>query len=184
MDIVFLYKNLIILYNLMNKCIFLDRDGVLNEEVGTYVFKKEDFKILDGVKEAIQKFKAAGYLLIVITNQSGIAKGLYTKNDVMACHEILQKECGFLIDDIYFCPHHEDFDTASLLKKPNSLMIEKAMAKHNIDPDQSWMIGDQDRDITAGKKAGLRTIFVSNHKTEPNAEANIHSLLEAIRLVG
>jgi D-glycero-D-manno-heptose 1,7-bisphosphate phosphatase len=165
----------------MNKCIFLDRDGVLNEEIGAYVFKKEDFKILDGVKEAIKKLKEKGYLLIVITNQSGIAKGLYTKSDVLACHEILQKECNYLIDDLYFSPHHEDFDTASLLKKPNSLMIEKAMAKYNIDPSQSWMIGDQNRDITAGKNAGLRTIFVSNHTSETNAEGNSVSLLDAVR---
>lgn len=167
----------------MNKCIFLDRDGVLNEEVGSYVFKKDDFKILEGVKEAIQKLKAAGYLLIVITNQSGIAKGLYTKTEVLACHEILQQECNYLIDDLYFCPHHEDFDTASLLKKPNSLMIEKAIAKHNIDPSQSWMIGDQNRDITAGKKAGLRTIFVSKHAQETAAEANSNTLLEAVSIV-
>jgi D-glycero-D-manno-heptose 1,7-bisphosphate phosphatase len=167
----------------MNKCIFLDRDGVLNEEVGSYVFKKEDFKILEGVKEAIQKLKAAGYLLIVITNQSGIAKGLYTKTEVLACHEILQKECNYLIDDLYFCPHHEDFDTASLLKKPNSLMIEKAIAKHNIDPSQSWMIGDQDRDITAGKKAGLRTIFVSKNTQETTAEAISNTLLEAVSIL-
>jgi D-glycero-D-manno-heptose 1,7-bisphosphate phosphatase len=167
----------------MNKCIFLDRDGVLNEEVGTYVFKKADFKILDGVKEAVQKLKAAGYLLIVITNQAGIAKGLYTKKEVLECHEILQKECDYLIDDLYFSPHHEDYDTASLLKKPNSLMIEKAMAKYNIDPTKSWMIGDQNRDIVAGKKAGLKTIFVSKVNCVPTAEYNASSLLNAVELI-
>ena len=159
----------------MNKCIFLDRDGVLNEEIGNYVFTKEDFKIVAGVPEALQKLKNAGYLLIVITNQSGIAKGLYTRKDVLNCHEILQKECSYLIDDIYFCPHHEDFDTASLLKKPNSLMIEKAIAKYNIDAAKSYMIGDQPRDIEAGKKAGLRTIFISQNKKEVSASANTSS---------
>lgn len=167
----------------MSKCIFLDRDGVLNEEIGNYVFKKEDFKIVNGVPEALQKLKAAGYLLIVITNQSGIAKGLYTRKDVLDCHEKLQKECNYLIDDIYFCPHHEDYDTASLLKKPGSLMIEKAMAKYNIDATKSWMIGDQPRDIEAGQKAGLRTIFISQNKKEALASANTSSLLDAVSFV-
>lgn len=167
----------------MAKCIFLDRDGVLNEEIGNYVFRQEDFRIVAGVPEALQKLKAAGFLLIIITNQSGIAKGLYSKNEVLACHEILQKECNYLIDDIYFSPHHEDFTTASLLKKPDSLMIEKAMAKYNIDPSKSWMVGDQPRDIEAGKKAGLKTIFISQQKKEIKAEAITTSLLNAVTVV-
>ncbi|MES2796003.1 MAG: HAD family hydrolase [Bacteroidota bacterium] len=167
----------------MNKCIFLDRDGVLNEEIGNYVFKKEDFHIVNGVPEALKKLKAAGYLLIVVTNQSGIAKGLYTKKDVLECHEMLQKECNYLLDDLYFCPHHEDFNTASLLKKPNSLMIEKAMAKYNIDPQMSWMIGDQPRDMEAGKKAGLKTIFISENQTEILSEPCSSSLLNAVEFV-
>lgn len=167
----------------MNKCIFLDRDGVLNEEIGNYVFKKEDFKIVNGVPEALQKLKAAGYLLIVITNQSGIAKGLYTKKEVLECHNYLQEKCNYLIDDIYFSPHHEDYNTASLLKKPDSLMIEKAIAKYNIDPQLSWMIGDQPRDIEAGKKAGLRTIYISENKKEASASANTSSLLKAVSFV-
>lgn len=167
----------------MRKCIFLDRDGVLNEEVGDYVFKKEDFKIMPGVPEALARLKAAGYLLIVITNQSGIAKGLYTKNDVLDCHNYLQKKCNYLIDDLYFSPHHEDYDTASLLKKPDSLMIEKAMAKYNIDPNMSWMIGDQQRDILAGRKAGLKTIYISKNKKEALAEANTSSLSDAINFI-
>ncbi len=167
----------------MRKCIFLDRDGVLNEEMGDYVFKKEDFKIVMGVPEALKQLKAAGYLLIIITNQSGIAKGLYTKNEVLECHNYLQNECNHVIDDLYFCPHHEDFDTASLLKKPDSLMIEKAMAKYNIDPNKSWMIGDQQRDILAGKKAGLKTIYISKNKKEALAEANTSSLADAINFI-
>jgi D-glycero-D-manno-heptose 1,7-bisphosphate phosphatase len=167
----------------MHKCIFLDRDGVLNEEVGTYVFRKEDFKIVEGVPEAVAKLKAAGFLLIIITNQSGIAKGLYTKNEVLDCYQILQNKCNNLFDDIYFCPHHEDFNSASLLKKPSSLMIEKAMAKYNIDPAKSWMIGDQTRDIEAGKRAGLRTIYISNTNKETGAEAHSSSLNSALQFI-
>ncbi len=179
---IFLYKKIIVLYKIMAKCIFLDRDGVLNQEIGNYVYTKADFKIEKGVPEALKILKAAGFLLIVITNQSGIAKGLYTKSEVLECHQILQKECDNSIDDIYFCPHHEDFDTASLLKKPSSLMIEKAIAKYNIDPAKSWMVGDQPRDITAGKNAGLKTIFISKTGNEPLAEANRPSLLASIDL--
>lgn len=167
----------------MAKCIFLDRDGVLNKEIGNYVFRIEDFEIENGVTEALKILKAAGFLLIVITNQSGIAKGLYTRNEVKACHTILQNECGNIIDDLYFCPHHEDFDTASLLKKPNSLMLEKAIAKYQIDPSKSWMVGDQSRDILAGKRVGLKTIYISKEKTDALAEATCTSLLEATQFL-
>lgn len=167
----------------MNKCIFLDRDGVLNEEVGTYVFKKEEFKIINGVKEAISKLKQAGYLLIVITNQSGIAKGLYTKNEVFQCHELLQNECDNSLDDLYFCPHHEDYNTASLLKKPNSLMIEKAMAKHNIDPQKSWFVGDQERDLQAGANVGVSTLHITQNQKSNLAKASASNLLEAVNYI-
>lgn len=91
--------------NAMSKCIFLDRDGVLNEDRADYVYRIEDFIIPDGVAEALAQLKAAGYMLIIITNQAGIAKGLYTRDDVMACYQYLQDQCGHLIDDIYYCPH-------------------------------------------------------------------------------
>lgn len=167
----------------MNKCIFLDRDGVLNEEIGTYVFRQEEFKIIGGVKEALSKLKAAGFMLIVITNQSGIAKGLYTKNEVFLCHQVLQNECDNTLDDLYFCPHHEDYNTASLLKKPNSLMIEKAMAKYNIDPKQSWLVGDQERDLVAGNNVGIQTIHISPKPKNNLAVATAHSLLEAVSYI-
>ncbi len=167
----------------MNKCIFLDRDGVLNKELGEYVFEPDKFEIVPGVEEALAQLKAKGYLLIVVTNQSGIAKGLYTRQQVWACHNKLQEACNHLIDDLYFCPHHEDYDTASLLKKPESLMIEKAMAKYNINPSLSYIVGDQSRDILAGKKAGLRTISVNIPAETSNAEFSTGSLLEAVAFV-
>ncbi len=167
----------------MNKCIFLDRDGVLNEEIGTYVFRQEEFKIIGGVKEALIKLKAAGFMLIVITNQSGIAKGLYTKNEVYQCHQVLQNECDNTLDDLYFCPHHEDYNTASLLKKPNSLMIEKAMAKYNIDPSKSWLIGDQERDLVAGNNVGVQTIHINSKTKTKLANATASNLLEAVSYI-
>ena len=93
---------------MMNKCIFLDRDGVLNVDRVDYVYRVEDFIIPEGTIEALQKLKNAGYLLIVITNQSGIAKGIYTREDVMKCHRYLQEQCGNILDDIYFSPRSEE----------------------------------------------------------------------------
>jgi D-glycero-D-manno-heptose 1,7-bisphosphate phosphatase len=167
----------------MNKCIFLDRDGVLNKEVGDYVYNQHELEILEGVGEALQHLKQAGYLLIVITNQSGIAKGLYTREHVKQCHQKIQKETGNLLDDLYFCPHHEDYDTNSLLKKPNSLMIEKALAKYHIDPNTSYMIGDQKRDIEAGRNVGLKTISINKTIGETGSDFAANSLIEAALVI-
>jgi len=168
----------------MNKCVFLDRDGVLNEDRSDYVYRVEDFIIPDGVPEALRLLKDAGYLLIVITNQAGIAKGLYTRADVMACYDYLQQQCGHVIDDIYYSPHHPKYDSESLTRKPGSLMLEKAMAKYRIAPDDSWMIGDALRDMQAGKRVGVRTVRITQ---EPVAsveyDACAANLLEASRFV-
>lgn len=169
----------------MNKCVFLDRDGVLNQDTDGYLFRPEDLVIPDGTVEALRKLKDAGYLLIVVTNQAGIAKGLYSREDVWRCHEFFQQQCGHLLDDLYFCPHHPEHTTASLLRKPDSLMLEKAMAKHRIDRHRSWMIGDRERDVLAGRKAGVRTIRIAHPplETAPLGEHTTRSLLEASAVV-
>ena len=142
------------------KCVFLDRDGVLNKELGDYLYRTEDLIIPDGVVEALQLLKKAGYLLIVITNQAGIARGLYHADAVYAIHERMQEASGNILDDLYFSPYHPEFSGRSLSRKPDSLLLEKAIAKYNIDPEQSWMIGDRARDMEAGHKAGLKTIHI------------------------
>jgi len=152
----------------MNKAVFLDRDGVLNVEIGDYVWKDEDFVIPHGVHEALQKLKAAGFYLIVVTNQGGIEKGLYTSVDVQRLHGKLQKACGGLLDALYYAPHHRT-KTFSLLNKPNSLMLEKGMARFNIDPAQSWIVGDAERDMEAGYKMGVKGILVPSHKEKESA---------------
>ncbi len=166
------------------KCVFLDRDGVLNEEPASYyLYRPEDVQVPTGVIEGLRRMKEADYLLIVITNQAGVAKGLYGRQDVLRVHDHFQSLCGGLLDDIYFCPHHPDHSTNSLLRKPDSLMIEKAMAKYNIDPATSWMIGDRERDVQAGQKAGLCTIYLGNN---PNVTSSTHhaaDFLEATVLV-
>jgi D-glycero-D-manno-heptose 1,7-bisphosphate phosphatase len=170
--------------NPSNKCIFLDRDGVLNEDRTTYVYRPADFIIPDGVVEALRRFKAAGYMLIVVTNQAGIAKGIYSRQDVMMCHHYLQEQCGYLLDDIYLSPHHPDYSSQSLTRKPDSLMLEKAMAKYDIDPARSWMIGDRYRDVQAGQRAGVHTVQITDNLSQyPVADRVAINLLAACSFV-
>jgi D-glycero-D-manno-heptose 1,7-bisphosphate phosphatase len=149
----------------MNKAVFLDRDGVLNEEIGDYVWNDENFRIPKGVPEALKLLKEAGYFLIVVTNQGGIEKGLYTAAHVLHLHQKLQKACGNLLDALYYAPHHR-IKTLSLLNKPNSLMLEKGLAKFNIDPAKSWIVGDAERDMEAGHRVGVKGILVPSHKEQ------------------
>lgn len=144
-----------------NKCVFLDRDGVLNEERGDYTYQLEDFKVLAGVPEALGLLKAAGYLLVVVTNQGGIGKGLFSKAQMQACHQKLQQACNGLIDAFYYAPAHPSI-SASLARKPDSLMLEKAIARFKIDVKQSWLIGDQERDLAAASKVGVKSIWIKN----------------------
>jgi D-glycero-D-manno-heptose 1,7-bisphosphate phosphatase len=170
----------------MNKCIFLDRDGVLNKDKVDYVYDLKDHFILDGVTEALRKLKEAGYLLIIITNQSGIAKGIYERKHVIDCYQELQKECGNVIDDIYFSPYHPSYDSECLSRKPGSLMFEKAIAKYNIDKSVSWMAGDKERDLVPAKKLGIKTIYIPEHLSDAdNVSADIKagSLFEACNIL-
>lgn len=149
------------------KAIFLDRDGVLNEERGDYTFRVEDFEVIAGVPEALKLLKEAGFLLIVVTNQGGIAKNLYSKEAVLACHQKLQQTCGNLLDALYYAPSHPSV-SESLSRKPDSLMLEKAMAKFNIAPENSWLIGDRKRDLQAAAKLGVKSILVGEEETYPH----------------
>lgn len=164
------------------KCVFLDRDGVLNRERGDYTYHLNDFEVLPRVHEALRLLKDNGYLLIVITNQAGIAKGLYAKEDVLACHNKLQSSCGQLLDALYFAPGHPNY-SASLSRKPDSLMLEKAIAKFTIDPAQSWMVGDSLRDLEAAEKVGVRGILVGD-KYGPNTHQwQLNNLWEAAQFI-
>ena len=147
------------------KAVFLDRDGVLIRERGDYTWLLEDMKINDGVAEALKKISAAGFLLIVISNQSGISKSLYTKKDADYLHFHLERFLlikGVNIDEFYYCPHHPSISNC-ICRKPDSLLLEKAIARFSIDTAASFFIGDADRDVEAGNKAGVKTI-----KIEPN----------------
>jgi D-glycero-D-manno-heptose 1,7-bisphosphate phosphatase len=168
----------------MNKAVFLDRDGVLNHDKVDYVYTIAEFKIFEGVKEALMLFKKEGFKLIVITNQSGIAKGIYEPKDVYACFNYLQAETGHLIDEMYFCPHHPKFDQVCKCRKPGNQMILDAMLKYDIDPSQSYMIGDAQRDITAGIHSGVTTIHINNGKEwVENAHFSFPNLLAAAQFM-
>jgi D-glycero-D-manno-heptose 1,7-bisphosphate phosphatase len=151
----------------INKAVFLDRDGVLNREQGNYVTHLEDFIINDGVTEALKIFQQKKYLLIVISNQGGISKGICTQQQVDYLHLHLQRalaNSGIVISEIYYCPHHPDV-TNCICRKPDSQMLEKAMARFSIDPEKSYFIGDADRDMEAGHRAGVKTIKVEANQS-------------------
>ncbi len=167
----------------MNKCVFLDRDGVLNYDDPNYTYEVSKFKIIPGVPEALKLLKENGFLLIVVTNQSGIAKGIYNESQMMACHEYMQQMCGRVIDKFYFSPYHRTV-TNSLLTKPGTLMFEKAIAKYNIDIAKSWMVGDRGRDIIPARQLGIKTIQIGDEVEEgERAEYEVGGVLEAATLI-
>ena len=142
-----------------NKAVFLDRDGVLNNETGDYVWELDHFIISPGVPVSLARLKAAGYYLVVVTNQAGIAKKLYTAVEVQACHAKLQAACGGALDALYFSEAHPSV-SESILRKPGSGMFEKAVARFRLDPAQCWVVGDRYRDMEAGASIGVRGIMV------------------------
>ena len=145
----------------MNKAVFLDRDGVINVERG-YTHRLEDFVILPDLVETLQLFLKKGYLLIVVSNQGGVARGLYTQSDIEMLHGFLTKELeknNIRLSEIYYCLHHPEVSKC-ICRKPDSLFIEKALARFGIDPGQSYFIGDKDRDVEAAAKAGVKGILI------------------------
>lgn len=145
----------------MNKAIFLDRDGVLNVERG-FTYRLEDFKLLPKITNTLKTFRDKGYLLVVVSNQSGVAKGLYTQSDVETLHLYMLEEFkkdGVQLEEIYYCIHHPDV-TKCICRKPDSLFIEKAIARFTINPLHSYFIGDKERDIEAATKAGVKGLLI------------------------
>lgn len=175
--------------NLHNKqkAVFLDRDGVINKYVG-FLRNIDDFELLDGVSKAIRKINESGYLAIVVTNQPVIARGEVSFAELTEIHnkmETLLGEDGAYLDAIYFCPHHPDkgfdgeipelkFDCDC--RKPKPGMLIKAAKEFNIDFTKSWMVGDSDSDIMAGKNAGCSTVLIG--ESDENMCAS--NLLEAV----
>ena len=179
--------------NLKNrqKAIFLDRDGVINKYVG-FLTDINDFVLEDGVIEAIKQINESDYLAIVVTNQPVIARGEVTYSQLQEIHNkmetLLGKE-GAYIDAIYFCPHHPhkgyEGEVVELkidceCRKPKPGMLLRAAKEYNIDLSASWMIGDSENDILAGKNAGCKTMYIGDCNAFPKSAKN---LLQAVQLI-
>lgn len=174
-----------------NPAIFLDRDGVINVDTG-YVYLVDDFKFIDGVIDALLKLKQKGYLLVVVTNQSGIARGLFTEEQFMSLTEWMDwslADRGVDLDGIYFCPHHpsegsDQYRKSCTCRKPGPDMILDAVKHLDIDLTRSYMVGDKPSDMKAAINAGVaHKILVETGKaiTEEGralAEAIYPSLVE------
>lgn len=135
-------------------------------ETGDFVFETGKFEFTDGIFDALFRLQEAGFMLIVITNQSGISTGRYTHQHVDRVHAMMLRELssqGISITEIYYCPHHPSTGKC-LCRKPECLLIEKAIARFNIDPARSWMIGDRDRDIEAAAKGGVKGLLINSNE--------------------
>ncbi|MCA1623600.1 MAG: HAD family hydrolase [Acidobacteria bacterium] len=176
-----------IIQNPKSKAVFIDRDGTLIEEVD-FLSRIEDLQLFSYTAEAVQLLKEDGFLIIVVTNQSGIARKIFNESEMHAIHEKIQAELDGKIDAFYFCPHLPN--AGCLCRKPNIEMIEKACADFLIDLENSWMIGDKKLDIETGFNAGTKTALVLTgygEKTVVNLEKRpnliAENLLEAVKLV-
>jgi len=156
------------------KTIFLDRDGVINKEVN-YLFKILDFEFIDGIFDACHHFQKLGYKIIIVTNQSGISRGFYSKSDYQLLTKWMLNQFennGIQILDVFYCPH--DPKSNCKCRKPKPGMLMKAKNKYNTDMNNSWMIGDKEDDIQAAVYAGIKnTVLVrSGHNVdESNSKA-------------
>ncbi|KKL58604.1 hypothetical protein LCGC14_2223690, partial [marine sediment metagenome] len=151
------------------KCVFLDRDNTIIEDPG-YLTDPAAVKLLPGVDLALKSLAQAGFKLVMVTNQSAIARGLLTEEGLERVHDEMTRQLadrGTGLDAIYYCPYHPNgaipkFSKESDLRKPNPGMILKAANEHDIDLSQSWMVGNSYRDITAGLRAGCKTILINS----------------------
>jgi heptosyltransferase-2 len=147
--------------------IFLDRDGTLNPDPG-YINSPDQFELFPDVPEALARLKRAGARLIVVTNQSGVARGFLTRDDLDAVHMKLQRlldAAGASLDAIYFCPHHPD--DGCDCRKPNRGMIDQAVREWGVKLDRSYLIGDHPREIELAKRIGARSILVTTGVVPP-----------------
>lgn len=147
----------------MQKAIFLDRDGVINKELGNYVCKFEDFEILTHNYEALRELQNRGYLILVATNQGGIAKGWYTQETLKKMHNHLSADYlanGITISGFYYCPHHPDFTGDCDCRKPKPGLLLQGIKDHNLDASASYFIGDKFTDIEAAEAAGVNGIKI------------------------
>ena len=167
----------------IDKALFLDRDGVINKDNG-YVHKYEDIEYIDYIFDLIFKYKREGYLIIVVTNQAGISKGFYTENHVKILHEKInceiKKRTGYNIDMWYYCI---DKDSISPCRKPNPGMINEAIVKFNLKPENCILIGDKLSDIDAGNRAEISKCYLLKgkyHLTDPKKKNRKYKFIKSL----
>lgn len=154
-----------------NKAIFLDRDGTINVDKD-YLYEVEKFEFVEGALEGLKLLYNLGYILIVVTNQAGIARGYYTEEDLKKVNDFMKEkllENGIKISKCYFCPHHKDkgigkYKIDCECRKPKPKMLLDGIKEFNIDPKQSYMIGDKLSDVYAGLNAGVKSVMVETGK--------------------
>ncbi|MFQ5568219.1 MAG: D-glycero-alpha-D-manno-heptose-1,7-bisphosphate 7-phosphatase [Rhodothermales bacterium] len=178
------------------RAVFLDRDGTLNREV-TYLYRAEDFAWIPGAPAAVRRLNEASLLVIVVTNQAGVARGYYTEDDVRVLHAFMQdrlhQEARAHIDAFYYCPCHpegvvEPYRQRSPDRKPGTGMFERAFREWSIDPAQSFVVGDRNTDIEPGRRLGMTTLLVetgygAQEKAVTRADYVVENVEAAIALI-
>lgn len=164
---------------ILRRCVFFDRDGIVNQSPGPgYVERVEDFHVLPEFLQSLRVCMDKGYVAIIITNQRGVGLGLMTEDTLNAIHNRLRdivQQAGLQLLDIYSCTATENSDP---MRKPNPGMILQAAEDHGIDLAHSWMIGDNEKDIIAGHRAGCRTILVSPRSSPESASDTVIRVMQ------
>jgi len=175
------------------KAAFLDRDGTLNDECGLpYVYRVEDLHWISGAREAVRKLNNTDFLVVVVTNQAGIARGIYTGEDVEALHDAVQvdlERMGARVDAFYISPYHTkgivpEFAVWHEDRKPGTGLFDRAILEHDIDPTQSFMVGDKASDLIPAKTLGMKTALVltghgEDHRETPYADIVVADIAAA-----
>lgn len=172
----------------MKKALFLDRDGVINEEKN-YVHRIEDFVVIEGIVDVLKHFQGKGYLITIITNQAGIGRGYYTEQDFQILNDWMLNlflEKGVKITKVYFCPHHPEhgigmYKQNSFFRKPNPGMILQAQRELQIDMEQSILVGDKESDIQAGISAGIKHNVLLTKGESANISSRAAYIINDIR---
>ncbi len=174
----------------LKKAVFLDRDGVINEDTG-YTYEVSKLVFREGLEEFLTLAKKNNFLVIVITNQSGVARGKYNLYDVFSFHQAIQFKLNknLKIDGFYICPHLEDavdplFKISCKCRKPHTLMIEDAAKEFSIDLKKSFLVGDRESDIEAAKRVGMPAFILRSQETSvihPYAKATANNFSELLK---
>ncbi len=162
----------------MKRAIFLDRDGTINVDHG-FVSSPDKFELLPHAVEGLKKMASLGFLLIIVSNQSGIGRDYYTLEDYekVTAHmvKLLGKQ-GVILDDLYYCPHSPESNCAC--RKPATKMLDQAIHKWKIDPSKSFLVGDKETDIRAGTRVGVKTFLISKKEMPHGQTFTAKNLLE------